>query len=141
MLSLQGEDFSGAIKSFHANKDRKEIKKANEYLTGLKDIVQKIHQDMSPKDINTAIYVSEKIFKDLVKISHSYTEISLAHLALYLVTLKLNRKDGFVLLEPFIRIWGVKRVVKIFEENGIKATGQEEEMAKKLLEKIELSYK
>lgn len=140
-VSLQGDDFNGEIITFHANKDRKEIKKANEYLTALKNMFHKIHQDMSPKDINTAIYVSENIFKEMVKISLNYSKISLAHVALYLTTLKLNRKDAFVLLEPFTRTWGIKRVIKIFEENGITANGQEEEMAKKLLEKIESSYK
>lgn len=140
-VSLQGDSFNGEIKTLHINKDRKEIKKANEYLTALKNMFHKIHQDMSPKDINTAIYVSENIFKEMVKISLNYSKISLAHVALYLTTLKLNRKDAFVLLEPFTRIWGIKRVIKIFEKNGITANGEEEEMAKKLLEKIELIYK
>lgn len=140
-VSLQGDSFNGEIKTLHINKDRKEIKKANEYLMALKNMFHKRHQDMSPKDINTAIYVSENIFKEMVKISLNYSKISLAHVALYLTILKLNRKDAFVLLEPFTRIWGIKRVIKIFEENGITANGQEEEMAKKLLEKIELSYK
>lgn len=140
-VSLQGDDFNGEIKTFHANKDRKEIKKANEYLMALKNMFKNIHQEMSPKDVNTAIYVSENIFKEMVKISVSYSKISLAHVALYLTMFKINRKDAFLMLQPITRTWGIKRVIKIFEENGITASGQEEEMAKKLLEKIELSYK
>ena len=140
-VSLEGNDFNGEIKTFHINKNRKEIKKANEYLMYLKNMFHKIHQNMSPKDINTAIHVSENIFKEMVNIGLNYSNISLAHVALYLTTLKLNRKDAFVLLEPITRIWGIKRVIKIFEENGITANGQEEKMAKELLEKIESSYK
>ena len=140
-VSLEGNDFNGALKTFHVNKDRKEIKKANEYLTALKNMFHKIHSDMSQKDINTAIHVSESIFKEMVKVSVGYSNISLAHVALHLVMLKLDRKNAFVLLQPITRLWGIKRVVKIFEDNGITTTGDEEEMAKKLLEKIELSYK
>lgn len=77
----------------------------------------------------------------MVKISLNYSNISLVHVGLYLTTLKLNRKNAFVLLQPITRTWGIKRVIKIFEENGITANGQEEEMAKELLEKIESSYK
>lgn len=140
-VSLQGDDFNGELRTFHANKDRKEIKKANEYLTALKNMFHNIHSDMSPKDINTAIYVSESIFKEMVKISVGYSNISLAHVALHLVMLKLHRKNAFLLLQSITRLWGIKRVIKIFEENGITTTGDEEEMARKLLEKIELSYK
>ena len=140
-VSLQGDTFNGEIKTFHINKDRKEIKKANEYLSSLKNMFYKIHSDMTQKDINTAIHVSENIFKEMVKISVDYSNISLAHVALYLTILKLNRKNAFVLLEPIKRTWGIKRVIRIFEENGITTNGKEEEMAKKLLEKIESSYK
>ena len=140
-VSLQGDSFNGEIKSFHPNKDRKEIKKANDYLSGLKNIFHKIHSNMSPKDINTAIYVSENIFKEMVKISLNYTNISLAHVALYMTMLRINRKDRFELIEPIIRTWGIKRVIKIFEENNITPNGKEEEMAKELLLKIESSYK
>lgn len=140
-VSLEGNDFNGEIRTFHANKNRKEIKKANEYLNGLKNMFYNIHLQMNQKDINTAIYVSENIFKEMVKISLEYTNISLAHVALYLTILRIDRKNAFVLLQPIIRTWGIKRVIKIFEENKITPSGQEEDMAKKLLEKIELSYK
>lgn len=140
-VSLEGNDFNGEIKTFHINKNRKEIKKANEYLMALKNMFHNIHKDMSQKDINTAIYVSENIYGKLANIGLNYSNISLAHVALYLTTLKLNRKDAFILLQPITREWGIKRVIKIFEENGITTNGQEEEMAKELLEKIESSYK
>lgn len=140
-VSLQGDSFNGEIKTFHLNKDRKELKKANEYLTGLKNMFHKIYADMCQKDINTAIYVSENIFKEMVKISIDYTNISLAHVALYLTILRIDRKNAFILLQPILRNWGIKRVIKIFEENNITPNGKEEDMAKKLLEKIESSYK
>lgn len=140
-VSLQGDSFNGEIKTFHVNKDRKEIKKATEYLDSLKSTFHKIHSDMCQKDINTAIHVSEKIFKEMVKISLEYYNVSLAHVALYLTISRIKRKEPFILLKPILRNWGIKRVIKVFEDSGITPNGKEEEMTKKLLEKIELSYK
>lgn len=140
-VSLQGNDFDGEIKTLHLNKNRKDIKKANEYLDSLKNMFYNVHSQLKQKDINTAIYVSENIFKEMVRLSANYTNISLAHVAMYMLDFKINRKEMFVIFQPLFRLWGIKRVIKVFENNNITTTGQEQDMAKKLVEKIELTYK
>lgn len=140
-VSLQGDDFNGEIKTFHKNKNRKELKEANEYLDKLKELLFNIHEETSLKDIKTTIWVSEQMFQDMVSISDQYTNISLAHVAMYLVKHKLDRKGAFKILEVFNRTWGIKRVIRIFENNGITANGKEEEMAIKLCDKIKSIYR
>jgi hypothetical protein len=135
-VQMQGDDFQGEIKVLHKNKNRKEIKKAESYLETLKEIANSLNK-ASDLRTNEAIWgISKKIFAYLVPISEKYNNISMTHLALYLASKRFNRPGVLDRLKIFSKTWGIKRITKILEENGIKSNGDEEKLADELLEKI-----
>lgn len=135
--ALVGEDFSGELKVLHKNKNRKEIKKANAYLDGLKKVLDKVHEKSSTKDIKAVFEISTKMFPTFINIATKYKgQVSLSHISLYLVQLRLNRENVHPSIVTINRTWGIARVTKLLEESGLYPSDIEKQIAKELNEKL-----
>lgn len=136
--SIVGYECEEDIQLLHKNKQRKELKIATKYLNVLKKETLLIHGMLSQKDINAIIAISEKIFTHLVKIEKKLKliqfnkKISLPHIVFFLLNERFDRENIFPKLKMFVKTWGVKRIIKIFEQNNIKHNDYEKIFAKEL---------
>lgn len=132
-VSIQTKSDLDGIKILHANKQRKERKQASFYMDKLIEFMKDIQMRVELRDIHAMIGLCDKAFPKLVKILElEKKEVSLSHIAFYMVKGRLSRENIYPDFKFLLKAWGLKRVINVFEKNGITSNGSELELANKI---------
>ena len=118
-FAAEGDDYGGDIKIPKLAKTNIDIKKIQGYTYSLKELADEICDRADNKTINQIIKINEDFFLVMLRIMSPYTNVSIPHVCGYMLEKMFNRKDVYFKLHRVNRVWGLKRIVKIFEKHGI----------------------
>lgn len=129
--SLMSKHTDESLKTLHENKQRKQIAKCQSYLDTLNSFQADIISKLTDKDIDAIKGLSERFFKEMLSIilERQAHGVSLIHIAFYMIEEKFKHDNLHKDLKVFTKAWGTKRVVRLFEENGIYSSGLEQNVA------------
>lgn len=127
-LSLEGDSYGGDIKIPDLATNNRDIKKTQEYNNDLKNIADDIGDRLSYQLNQSIMNLSSSFFPTMVKILGKHTDVSMVHVCGFMIEKMYNRTDVYFKLQKVGKVWGIKRIIKVFEKHGIKSTDIEKRL-------------
>lgn len=124
-LAAEGDSYGGDIKIPAIDSNNRDMKKIKEYTFDLKKLTDEVCDKVDNKTINKIMDLNSDFFQVMIKIMQVHTDVSIPHICGYMIEKMLDRDNVYFKLRVVTRVWGIKRIIKLFEKHGIDSTKTE----------------